>query len=973
MSRKKGNASFEDPEYEKPPEVWAKGYQTTRSIVNPPDAFVIGQRWASDMEPELGVGTLARVDARRVTISFHEGACVREYSLASSPLRRIRFKKGDSVRSRDGVAITIESIDERNGLLTYRSEDREIPEIDLSDSIRFTAPLDRLLAGHRDAIGDFRLRVRALDLRHRIDKSAVRGFCGARIELIPHQLYIASECTSRHVRRILLSDEVGLGKTIEACLILHQLLACGRATRALVCVPQSIVHVWFVELLRKFNLIFRIIDREYFDAASEDGKKPFSDDQLVLCDIGFLAADASAASQAAEAGWDALVIDEAHHVKEETPLFDCVKALSARSRDIFLLTATPLQHGERSHFARLRLLDPSRHGDFEAFVRESRAHQVVAAITSRLLDGNNLDNSDKESLAGLIGTSGAALPENLQSDSPAARQRIVADLLDRFGTGRAMFRNTRAAIGGFPKRIVDVVSLKASKNCIENLRNEMLNKSNDTVLPLPDDPRFACLTDILRKFENEKILLICRHKETAKAIEKAVLRHITVNIALFHEDLSLIQRDRNAAWFGEDEGARLLICSEIGSEGRNFQFCHRLFLWDLPQDCELIEQRIGRLDRIGQKKAVVIHVPCISNSSSEVLCRFFHQGVGIFENAVPAAQEVFETLENAVASLAQRAAPRPGSDDQSWREELDRLINGARQLTSEVSRRLEKGRDRLLEQHSYNPVRAGEIVRLIRDADKDEGLEQFMIDLFRFHGVFAEPHEKRSYKLWSESPLDESFPAMRTSRPLVTFDRAYGLAREDIEFMTADHPAVQNGLDMFLGSEKGNCCCAQRESAAESGLLLDAVFVVDCVAPPGLQVERFLPPTPVRIIVDHALQDRSALVKAPDFERSLQACGDGGGTPFIDNSEFKTDLLPAMQKQAAEFAKEASRRIIEEATEEMRTIVGAESHRITALASVNPNILKEEIDAVRAEIQELDKAISGASPRLDSIRLIVLR
>jgi len=972
MSRKKGSSSLEDPEYEKPPEVWAKGYQTARNRTDDAEPFVIGQRWASDMEPELGIGSVTQSGAKRVTISFQDGACIREYSLSSPPLRRIRFRKGDPIRTRDGTAITVEAIEENKGLLLYRSAYKIISESDLSPSIRFTAPLDRLLAGHTDTINDFRLRVRALDLRNRLHKSVVRGFCGPRIELIPHQLYIASESVSRQVRRILLADEVGLGKTIEACLILHRLLTCGRAGRALVCVPQSIVHVWFVELLRKFNLLFRIIDGEYFGSAGAGGKNPFLDDQLVLCDLGFLSSDESAARCVVEAGWDVLIVDEAHHLEEFTRSFDLVKDLAARSRDVLLLTATPQQHGEQSHFARLRLLDPSRYGDFDSFVRESRSHRIVASVTSKLLDGLDLDISEKESMADLLGANGASLMERIAGLQPSAasstRQPIIAELLDRFGIGRAMFRNTRAVVGGFPKRIVEIIPLKASRKCIENIRSEVFNTGGDVIEPVSDDPRFACLIDILKKFENEKILLICMHKETARSIERAINRHLKVNIGLFHEDLSLIQRDRNAAWFGEDEGARILICSEIGSEGRNFQFCHRLFMWDVPHDCELIEQRIGRLDRIGQTQAVIIHVPFISDSPTEVLCRFFHEGIGIFDATVPAAQEVYETMDNVVVSCAQRASP----DDQTWRQDLDGLIRSAKTLTKKVSRRLEAGRDRLLEQHSFNARTAADIVRQIRESDLDVTLEQFMIDLFRFHGVFSEPLGKRTYKLWSESPLDESFPALRTSRPLVTFDRAYALVREDIEFMTADHPAVSSGLDMFLGAEKGNCClahCRSRRSPAQRGLFLEAHFVLECIAPPDLYVDRFLSPTPLRVMVDTALKDRSDLFADKDFEHSLSETTE---MPVLEDDDLQSTLLPAMQVAAAKCAQGAAIKIIGIARSEMLRVVGAEADRSAALSKVNPTVRQEDIAALRSEIQRLDTAISGATPRLDSIRLIVL-
>src|SRR4029434_4691478 len=104
----------------------------------------------------------------------------------------------------------------------------------------------------------FDLRYRALQLQYERRRSPVRGFVGGRIGLIPHQLFIASEVTSRQNPRVLLADEVGLGKTIESCLILHRLLLTGRVQRVLILVPESLVHQWFVELLRRFNLWFSI-------------------------------------------------------------------------------------------------------------------------------------------------------------------------------------------------------------------------------------------------------------------------------------------------------------------------------------------------------------------------------------------------------------------------------------------------------------------------------------------------------------------------------------------------------------------------------------------------------------------------------------------------------------------------------------------------------------------------------------------
>ena len=121
----------------------------------------------------------------------------------------------------------------------------------------------------------------------------------------------------------------------------------------------------------------------------------------------------------------------------------------------------------------------------------------------------------------------------------------------------------------------------------------------------------------------------------AEEISEKLQEIINVNCAHFHEGMTLLQRDRSAAYFSEDEGARILICSEIGSEGRNFQFAHHLVLFDLPDDPELLEQRIGRLDRIGQTETINIHVPYKKGSRGEFLARWYHEGLGAFEHSLP--------------------------------------------------------------------------------------------------------------------------------------------------------------------------------------------------------------------------------------------------------------------------------------------------------------------------------------------------
>jgi ATP-dependent helicase HepA len=217
---------------------------------------VVGQRCMSEREPELGLGMVASVDsaARRIGIEFPATGEKRLYAIGTAVLKRVQFRAGETISDREGAAMTIESVEEQSGLLVYVGHGRRLREDAISDVTSVSLPQERLMAGQVDSGEVFDLRYRALQAQARFRQSNVRGFLGGRLELIPHQFYILQEVSSRQLPRVLLADEVGLGKTIEACLILQRLLAVGKASRVLILVPESLTHQWFVELMRRFNL-----------------------------------------------------------------------------------------------------------------------------------------------------------------------------------------------------------------------------------------------------------------------------------------------------------------------------------------------------------------------------------------------------------------------------------------------------------------------------------------------------------------------------------------------------------------------------------------------------------------------------------------------------------------------------------------------------------------------------------------------
>ena len=319
---------------------------------------------------------------------------------------------------------------EQGGLLIYFGERLDdgsevmVPESQLSHHIAINPALTRLVAGNADRHDLYLLRNQASEYYAKWQQSEVAGLFGARVGLLPHQLYVAHTVAERYHPRVLLADEVGLGKTIEAGMIMQRRLLTGRDQRVLVVVPESLRNQWLVEMRRRFALTFSVFDDERCEQLQDEHDNPFFAEQLIIVSTDFVIQQRwQEALLSAE--FDLLVVDEAHHMQPETQGYEQLQRLSETINDVLLLTATPEQEGSEGHFHRLRLLDPNRFDSLESFTEQQRHYQQLASEAEKL-SGDQLDR-----------------------------------LLDRHSTGRVMFRNRRKHVGGFPTRHLLVHQLPA--------------------------------------------------------------------------------------------------------------------------------------------------------------------------------------------------------------------------------------------------------------------------------------------------------------------------------------------------------------------------------------------------------------------------------------------------------------------------------------------------------------------------------
>jgi len=956
--------------------------------------FIPGQRWFNTTESQLGLGTVLSADRRTVTLLFLATGETRTYSQQSAPLIRVAFAKGERVHSHDGIQFIVQSVETSNGLITYIGTDPNnkplsLHEDQLDHYMQMNRPLDRLFSGQIDPDRWLSLRYKTLVHSNRLAHSDLRGLIGCRTRLIPHQLYVAHEIAKRYAPRVLLADEVGLGKTIEAGLIVHQQLLSERAKRILIICPESLLHQWLVELLRRFNLKFSIFDVSRCEASVQENSQenPFQSEQLILCSLEFLTENPHYAQFSYHGDWDIVIVDEAHHLQwtpnHASQEYQTIAALASQTKGLLLLTATPEQLGKAGHYARLHLLDPHRFSDFDRFIEEERRYQPVAAAIKSLLESKKLSTRERQLIEStLIDENHKSALAQLDSQRLTPQQtsdalkEIIEQLLDRHGTGRVLIRNTRAAIKGFPERQLIATALPTPDDynqcfqvCTDEtdirlfLSPELLYQSqadSGQAHWCKLDPRTDWLINLLSQLKPQKILVITANAQTALDLSEYLRIRTGIQAAIFHEGLSIIERDRAGAFFANQEnGSQVLICSEIGSEGRNFQFAQHLVLFDLPLKPDQLEQRIGRLDRIGQLNTVQIYVPYLENSPQAVIFRWYHEGLDAFEKICPAGQTIFTQYKT---QLLDTLTQNSGN--------IDALIEQTRSDTEKLNQALREGRDQLLEYNSCQPNIANTLTANAIKEDEQSNLKEYMDQIFDCFGVISDIHSSHCYVLHPGNHMATAFPGLPDDGITVTFDRNTALENEDIQYLSWEHPMVDAAMERIQTSEIGNAAvtATKIENIAPGTLILECVYLLEPTRSNDIATHHFLPLEIFRIVIDHNGKILSNALSHDKIRSHNIEIDTEIALKIVRASEPQIKKIISQSELLAEsMASDAKIHAMKRAS----TSMGKEINRLTALAQINPNVRQEEIDHAEKYASILQKTIQSTRLRLDAIRVIV--
>src|SRR5512138_112825 len=523
-----------------------------------------------------------------------------------------------------GVGVVVQIADEgrrlavrfsgREGVTVVSGRDPALAEVPADTPIERAAggPLDALAGGDAGPASAFALRTRVVRLEALRRADSLGALLSSRVHVLPHQVGAAGRILGDRMPRFVLADEVGLGKTVEAGLVFAGMRQLGIAERVLVVVPEHLAFQWLAELFHKFNALFTLLTPDRVQSlGGPEGALARSPHAIVSFEA--LTGDAELAAMAAAAPLDLVVVDEAHHLAEDA-LHDVVAPVCRASFGVLLLTATPVRLDPREYFRLLSLVEPVASTSLDEFLARLEQHEAYAEIARALLAGaavsDALELLRKLSPGDDFFSRAEPLPHRLA---------LLGHLADRYSLSARLVRNRRVKVGAFTARV---------------LRRQ----------DVPEGGKRAALVELCAGLarRHEKVLVFGH--------DVGALRDLQAGIAgagleaLLYDDAETIEaRDRLVARFRDPEGPMVLLSGESGGEGRNFQFSHHLVCADLPDSPLVLEQRIGRLDRLGQTRPVEIHV-VVEPGDEAFLADLYEKEIGIFDEPVGGLDAVLASL-----------------------------------------------------------------------------------------------------------------------------------------------------------------------------------------------------------------------------------------------------------------------------------------------------------------------------------------
>ena len=560
-------------------------------------------------------------------------------------------------------------------------------------AVDFLPVPEAAFAAPNGTLADYLLRRRLLDLR--LAQSFEDLICLASLNGVDTYVY-QQETVRRVLRhfkgRALLADEVGLGKTIEAGLILKEYWARGMAHKTLVLTPPSLVAQWKGELGEKFGLSPVTPDDPAFRA---DPERFWREQPLILASIAMARLEPHASS-VARIAWDMVIVDEAHCLKNRTSAnWKLVNSLTKKF--ILMLTATPVENNLIELYNLITVLKPGLLATEAEFrkrflapgkVKSPRDPEHLRALLSEVMVRNTRSAVDVR-LPSRVAASITVLPSPTEaqlyrmiSDYVAARYQKVKGVGDL-----ALHILQREAGSSAPALARAVRRMLAEGDRLSANDRHELEAIEEVAGQIRWTGKGLRLGDMLaERRAGAKTVVFTEFTATLEHLAEVCEQH-SLRYAVFRGDRSKAEKDASIARFRDE--ANVLLSTGSGGEGRNLQFANTVINFDLPWNPMRLEQRVGRVHRIGQTQDVFVFNFCQSETVEEQLLRVLHDKINMFELVVGEMDAILGVLdEGDFAALVLDlwlAGRDSGQMEQGFDELADRLI-GAKKQYAEAKR-----------------------------------------------------------------------------------------------------------------------------------------------------------------------------------------------------------------------------------------------------------------------------------------------
>ncbi|WP_061234997.1 DEAD/DEAH box helicase [Leptospira weilii] len=679
---------------------------------------------------------------------------------------------------------------------------------------------------------DLALTAYELKLTHAFDK--LSALSNSRTRLLPHQIESTYIVVNSLRPRFILADEVGLGKTIEAALVMKELIFRRGYKKVLIVTPSPLLVQWQQELKNKFNEDFEIVKRRNF---STDGDKNWKNFQHIITSVDFIK-NPKYAEEILKTKWDIVIFDEAHRLRRDyhkiTRSYLFAEKISKKCECLLLLTATPFRGKLEELYYLMHLIDPNILGPYHTFVND-------------YILGNKTDLKDKISKVLLrrrkieVGGFTKRFAKTVRIELSAVEREFYEETTNYVRREYNLAMRTQNRAIGFVmivfQKLLDssvfalISALTKRKFLLENrfhhiqqmeskleewdldetedveefvsgldesvqldlqsLKRELLSLNRLILLgkKIKEDKKSIKLKETILKLRKEghsKFIIFTQFRTTQDFLA-GVLSDFQVT--LFHGSLSADAKENAIVEFKTK--TEILICTEAGGEGRNLQFANVLFNYDLPWSPLKIEQRIGRIHRFGQKDNVFIFNFASKDTVAERVLEVLTNKIRLFEESIGSSDELLGAIEDELDFNSSFMKFVTGNKSRTeMEEEIDNRIKiakkGFEKLGALVTPKLIDFNlldyyNHTLEERSFNNTH----------------LEEFVS---RFTKIFP---EEAGFKLIRKKPQIYEIDSSQYKGKYGTFDSELALQNDSLEFLAFGHPLIDKTVLYLIQNQKG--------------------------------------------------------------------------------------------------------------------------------------------------------------------------